>query len=182
MSPTTKALLAAALKKRMAKKALEKITIKELVGDCGVNRQTFYYHFSDIYDLLGWIFQRELIDALRDARLPWQEHFAYIFRYMEENRAFCLAAYHSHGREMVERKLYALVSGMLQEVMDSVPLEAAVTRRDKAFIVDFYTYAFIGLLGSWLNCAVRESPQDMTQHMERLIKTDIFRLLLQLQQ
>ena len=31
---------------------LDKITIKDLVEICGVNRQTFYYHFDDVYDLL----------------------------------------------------------------------------------------------------------------------------------
>lgn len=37
--------LAMALKKRLAAAPPEKITIKELTDDCGVNRQTFYYHF-----------------------------------------------------------------------------------------------------------------------------------------
>ena len=30
-------------------KPLDKITVKDIVDDCGVNRNTFYYHFQDIY-------------------------------------------------------------------------------------------------------------------------------------
>ena len=51
MSVSTKAAFADALKKMMSVKPMEKITVKDLVEICGVNRQTFYYHFDDIYDL-----------------------------------------------------------------------------------------------------------------------------------
>ncbi len=43
----------------MAEHTLNKITVKEIVNRCGVNRQTFYYHFRDIYDLLDWMFINE---------------------------------------------------------------------------------------------------------------------------
>ena len=52
MSVSTKAAFASALKKMMAVKPMEKITVKDLVEICGVNRQTFYYHFDDIYNTL----------------------------------------------------------------------------------------------------------------------------------
>ena len=52
MSLTTKRALAESLKKLLSKKNLDKITVKDIVTDCGVNRQTFYYHFHDIYNHL----------------------------------------------------------------------------------------------------------------------------------
>ena len=52
MSEITKKALATSLKKLLSKKELSKITISNITDDCGVNRQTFYYHFRDIYDLL----------------------------------------------------------------------------------------------------------------------------------
>lgn len=45
MSQMTKQALANSLKSLLQKKTLNKITIKDIVDDCGVNRQTFYYHF-----------------------------------------------------------------------------------------------------------------------------------------
>ena len=48
-SQQTKQALSEALKAMMKKKPLNKITVRELVEDCGVNRKTFYYHFEDIY-------------------------------------------------------------------------------------------------------------------------------------
>ena len=64
MSQITKNALAASLKKLLSKKELSKITITNITEECGVNRQTFYYHFKDIYDLLEWIFTNEVIEEI----------------------------------------------------------------------------------------------------------------------
>lgn len=65
LAPSTKLALANALKKLPQKKFLDDITVKELVEECEVNRQTFYYHFQDIYDLLRWFLEHETSEALR---------------------------------------------------------------------------------------------------------------------
>ncbi|EPZ58986.1 bacterial regulatory s, tetR family protein [[Clostridium] sordellii ATCC 9714] len=59
MSQMTKKSFAASLKKMLAQKTLEKIKVIDITEDCGVNRQTFYYHFKDIYDLLDWVYTDE---------------------------------------------------------------------------------------------------------------------------
>ena len=50
-SLNTKKLIANSLKKAMKTKPLSKITVSELIRDCGINRNTFYYHFDDIYEI-----------------------------------------------------------------------------------------------------------------------------------
>ena len=57
MSQITKKALAASLKKLSGRKSLDKITVIDLAEDCEINRQTFYYHFKDIFDLVEWIFK-----------------------------------------------------------------------------------------------------------------------------
>ena len=64
-SEHTKRQLADALKQCMAQKPLEKISIREITDRCGLRRETFYYHFSDIYDLLKWMFEEEALVLLR---------------------------------------------------------------------------------------------------------------------
>ena len=77
MSQITKQALANSLQNLLKKNPLDKITVKELVEDCGVNRQTFYYHFQDIYDLLDWVFTREAEDAIAENKTyeTWQQDF-----------------------------------------------------------------------------------------------------------
>lgn len=66
MSNITKKALASSLKKILSKKEFNKITINDITEDCGVNRQTFYYHFKDIYDLLEWIYTNEVIGKIKN--------------------------------------------------------------------------------------------------------------------
>ena len=61
----TKRMLADSLKKIMEKKAFSKITVTEIITDCGVNRKTFYYHFSDTYALLHWFLEQETTEVLK---------------------------------------------------------------------------------------------------------------------
>lgn len=43
---------------------LSKITIKDIVEDCGVSRNTFYYHYQDIFELLEDIFEEEIAKVI----------------------------------------------------------------------------------------------------------------------
>lgn len=55
--------LADALKQCMSKMLVEKITVKEIVEECGTTRQTFYRNFKDKYDLINWYFDKILLES-----------------------------------------------------------------------------------------------------------------------
>ena len=83
MAPSTKQALAASLKKLLRRKFLDDITVKEIVADCSVNRQTFYYHFQDIYDLLHFLLDEETGAVLADCS-SWQESLLRAFQYIQD--------------------------------------------------------------------------------------------------
>ena len=49
-------------------KGIDKITVKDLVETCHISRQTFYYHFQDILDVIEWS-ARQAIQKALDASL-----------------------------------------------------------------------------------------------------------------
>lgn len=54
----TKYRMAESIKGLMARMPLDKITVKDIVADCGLTRQTFYRNFKDKYDLVNWYFEK----------------------------------------------------------------------------------------------------------------------------
>ena len=60
----TQKAIAESIKALMKKKSLEKITVSDIVRNCGLNRQTFYYHFKDKYDLVSWIYRNEIVATM----------------------------------------------------------------------------------------------------------------------
>lgn len=175
MSLLTKKALASSLKKLMKKRPLGKITIKDLVADCGVNRQTFYYHFQDIYYLLGWIYNTEVLDSVSDYSTyeTWQQGFLKIFQYVSENREFCMNSYHSLGREYLESFLYDVVFDLLMKVVEEVASGEQVKQEDKKFIADFYTFAFSGIMLNWMKGGLKENPELIIKKLSILIEGDI---------
>lgn len=171
MSLTTKRALAQSLKKLMEKKPLEKITVVDITEDCGVNRQTFYYHFQDIYDLIDWIYINEAETGLGGKKSydTWQEGFLHIFSYILENKSFVRNTFHSVSRDKLERFLYQetafLLMGVIQEKAGNLPIR----EDDMQFIADFYKYAFVGILCDWIERGMKDRPQDIIRRLDRLI-------------
>ena len=54
--------------KQLECRSLDKITVKDIIEEAGVNRNTFYYHFKDIYDLIDKIFEEELQKSLSETQ------------------------------------------------------------------------------------------------------------------
>lgn len=56
----TRECMADTLLELIVTKNPKKITIKEIADSASVDRQTFYYHFSDIYELAAYAYKREV--------------------------------------------------------------------------------------------------------------------------
>ena len=54
MPKNTKQQFSEALDRLLERKSLDRITVSDITDECGLNRQTFYYHFHDIYELIEW--------------------------------------------------------------------------------------------------------------------------------
>ena len=68
MLKNAKEKFAESLRKLLGKKMLDHITIKDIVEDCGVSRQTFYYYFTDIYQIVEWVYTNLVSEALNNNR------------------------------------------------------------------------------------------------------------------
>lgn len=175
MSSITKVALAESLKKLLHIKTLDKITIKDIVEDCGVNRQTFYYHFHDIYDLLGWFFIKEAEKIVGNKRTytTWQQGFLQAFKYVSNDKKLIINAYNSVGREYLENYLYSIVYELLKDIVEEKAEKINVSEEDKKFVADFYKYAFVGLSLEWIRTGMKDEPEIIIEKLSKLIKGDI---------
>jgi len=180
MSQTTKESLAESLKKLMNTTALTKITINDIVKDCGVNRRTFYYHFQDIYALLEWIFETEVASVMAGNKTyqTWQQGFLQIFFYLDQNRKMVLNTYNSIGREYLEAHLYSAVYNLVLDVVDEIAIDVNVSKEKKDFVINFYKFAFVGLLLEWIRTKMTKNPKQIIDNLNNVISGDIHRALL----
>jgi probable dihydroxyacetone kinase regulator len=152
MSLLTEKALAASLKKLLEKKTLDKITVKDITDDCGVNRQTFYYHFHDVYDLVEWIFTQEAKKYISDGitEKNWQEVIADIMSGLLEEKAFIMNAYYSLNRRQLEQFMQSLARPAINDLVMQVAESRTIAQEDIDFVVDIFTFGLVGILTEWV--------------------------------
>ena len=81
MCYSTKKKIADCVRQLMKRKEISKITIGDIMEATGMSRQSFYYHFKDIYDLVEWSCLEDARKALEEKKThdTWQEGFLNIF-------------------------------------------------------------------------------------------------------
>lgn len=175
MAPSTKLALANSLKHLLQKKFLDDITVKEIVEDCEVNRQTFYYHFQDIYDLLHWFLEHETSEALQDAS-TWQDALMGAFRYIQNNHALIYHIYRSGGREHLDCQLFTMSRALTSRLLERSSDGLSLSERDQEFLVDFYMYALAGTMLGWLADDMKEEPAQLAARITFLLEGEFQRV------
>ncbi|MBM7871345.1 putative dihydroxyacetone kinase regulator [Clostridium pascui] len=175
----TKKAIANSLKELMKNIPLNKISVKQIVESCGLNRQTFYYHFQDIYELTEWIYRTEAVESISQYRSydTWTDGLYKIFIYIEENKAFCINTLNSLGRNHLDTYLYSVTNELLMGVVNEVSHNMNVKEEDKKFIGNFYTHAFTGLVIQWMKEGMKENPKNIIEKLSELIEGNFIRAL-----
>ena len=171
MSDITKKALASSLKDLLSKYKFNKITIKDITENCGVNRQTFYYHFKDIYDLLEWIYKNEVILEIEEKATyeTWQQGLMYIFEYVLKNKAFVKNTYYSISKDLLLNFIYAQTNILIMDVIEEKSKNINISNEDKMFIANFYKYGFVGLLQDWIESGMKQKPKVIINKLSVMI-------------
>ena len=169
MASTTKESLGAALIQMLTVKPIDKITVKDLVEICGVNRQTFYYHFDDVYDLLEWVFEADANRVLPSEVVyeHWRDDVMMFFKYLADNSVFALNIYNSNSRIYMLRYFKRRLQGCIRSFAIIVSEGKNIDRTDFEFVVEFYANGIVGLISQWLDLGM-QLPKEITQ--DRFLK------------
>lgn len=173
-SETTCLAISGALKQLMTQKPLERITVAEIMDTCGIRRQHFYYYFTDIYDLLRWTFEKEALELLRQQQgvSPWQNGFLHLFQYINQNRAVCLCALDSLGKESLKRLLEADVSSIVDRAVRQAAVENGLPAHspEVEVVICLVTIMMAGAVESWLRGELTQTPEELTRRIDMMFQ------------
>lgn len=153
-SMNTKKSLANSLRKAMEKKTFSKITVSEIITDCGVNRKTFYYHFQDIYALLKWMLEQDAIEVVKkfDLIVDYEEAITFVMNYVESNDHLINCAYDSIGHDHVKSFFYSDFIALADNLITGAEnkLGKHLDKDYKRFLGKFCTEALSGMMMDWI--------------------------------
>lgn len=183
MNQRTKALLIGEFRALMMEKPMNKITVRELVEKCGVNRKTFYYHFEDITDMLRKMLKQDT-EAIFSCGDLISEHDMIIdlaLDYIEQNRSILNNILSCTGRSELHTFLNANVYKPIYTLVCEVEQKhrLSVENEYKQFIADFCTYAVSGILIDWIENNADRNRDQIKQYISAALSSAIPAALLQ---
>ena len=164
----TKEIIIDAFWQLLEEKTFNKITVQNIVERCALNRNTFYYHFQDIVDLVEWICIEDADKNLKEKGKfnSWQENFLSIFETIKKDKPFIINICRSVP-------LDKLVYPLIYDVVNDKAKDKVVREEDKVFIANFYKYALVSEVLEWIKNDMKEDPQVIVNKISILLKGTI---------
>lgn len=169
-SNITKNALADSLKELGSKKILDKITVSDITNDCGVNRQTFYYHFNDKYELLSWIYTQELfLPITKDLTLDnWGKKLVELFTYMKKEKAFFMNTIKSSNNFFAEY-LDKVLTKLFKKVIKELDFYNHLDEKEKDIYARFFAYGMTGVIVDWTLKGMKEDEAELSEILQSMV-------------
>lgn len=167
-APAAKRALAEAFTDALHTTPLAKITVAGLAASAGVNRQTFYHHFTDVYDLARWVFAAEIADHImaHASYDQWAEGCRELLVYLKEHREQTYAVIRSLRHSDLERFFHRSLRAMMAVIVTELEGDLKLKPADRNFVIDHYTLAVVGHIMHWLATNMADDPTELVARME----------------
>ena len=155
--------------KKDIEKTFDKIAVSELTKRCGLNRQTFYYHFETIIDLYKWVMAEEagpLLEEFKRNPENWKKAVLEILYFIRENHSAVLCALQSIENMHIRSFFYSYFSEIFSAMFDKICQDLDVDRDFKNFIITLHITGAAGLALKWLEGGMKQSPEQITDWLE----------------
>lgn len=180
-SLNTKKTLANSLKELMKKETFSKITITDIINDCGLNRKTFYYHFEDKYALLRWILENEAIEIVKEFNFStdYKEAINFVLDYIDNNEYMISCVYDSIGRDELKRFFANDFNDITFKIITIGEKESnkKLDIKYKQFITELYTEALSGMIVNWIKDKNHLDRNTLIEYIVRTIKESILGII-----
>ena len=175
MASLTKKAIKTSFVKLLNKRPFDKITVKDVVEECGVNRNTFYYYYQDIYELLRDVFEGETM-AISESHMnydSWEEGIIEAAHFAMNNKRMIYHVYNSISREELERYLNSTMEYIMLSFVKKQAEGFDVCEIDIELIAMFYKNALVGTLMDWLSSGMKREPEQIIRRLGQIFEGNI---------
>lgn len=163
----TKLLMSEALKRLIKDRPFSKITVQDIVSECNINRNTFYYHFENNYDLLSFTYEQEvqnIVDSFHEANATVPQAMDFVLDYIDKNIPLCTCAYESLGEQQLKIIFEKDLIEFVRATIDYMALQAETKFSED--LKSFVAYSYSNLLSSQIIWYIRHS-EDLDKEIFR---------------
>lgn len=143
-------------------KKVKKLTVKDIVEGCGITRQAFYYHFSDIPDLLRWLMEQRSDDLLTQCRKAgdMEAQLRQFLRLSANAHPTVKTGLESNYGPELERLIRQNFQNLFSRLVQEQGLLESCAPFQREWFLRYHTQAIQGILRSW-------EPED-TKNLDQI--------------
>lgn len=165
----------------ISERTLDKITVTDIVRACGINRNTFYYYFHDIYALAAAVLEQQM-DAIFSAASPnasFEEIFGVAAAAARRNRRVILHIYQA-DHVLLQTQLYrAVKEHLLKRARAETEASGGAQQEELALTASIYAHAAVGSFVHWLGRGMREPTEQTIRALSALLTQGLRPMLTQ---
>lgn len=167
MSNLTERAIKESFIRLLGEKPLAQITVRMIAEDCGINRNSFYYHFQDIPTLLGEIIREETdrIIAQYPTITSLDQCVDLAFRFALEHKRAVYHICNSANRDLYETSLMNTCEYLVSTYMDTVFGRDTVSEYDRSVAVRFFKCEIFGLAYEWIGSGMKDDAIEGIHHI-----------------
>ena len=169
MCYATKRKIADCVKKLMRKKEIRKITVQDVMDAMNMSRQSFYYHFKDIYDVVEWIECNDFANCIAcETNQTMEEWTIHLFHILDVERPF----FERVVNEMEWPKLLPVISVPIEEQMRSILIcnnRVGDSAEALDFCVHFLTTVYCYYLMDYIYHRTRKTDKELREDVRSLL-------------
>ena len=172
MSQWTKKAIMECFSRQIETIPLDRITVKGIVADCGVTRNTFYYHFEDVFALAKEVLQ-ERLEQMSDPALSgsdWESYLLLLAKQISQNRRTIRNLFHSTKSQEIKLFVEEILSETLGYLFDHLAAGKTIDAQERKAVVDFYRHAVSGFTVDWFEKHADEDPAPLINHISTLVQ------------
>ncbi len=172
MSNFTKIAIKQSFIRLLNERPLKQITVRDIADDCGINRNSFYYHFADIPTLLEEIIteQAEQIIAENPTVESMETCLLAAVRFAWENKRIILHIYHSVSRELYDQYLWKVTDAVVTRYADALLDGEPILEEDRQLFIRYMKGLCYGLSTEWIHTGMHSDIEADIRHLCALKK------------
>ena len=166
----------------LEERPLSEITVKDIVEQCGINRNSFYYHYQDLPTLIEEIVKEEAEAIIKayPSVATIVEGFDAVIEFASHRKRAIMHIYRSVSREVFEKNLMMVCEYFVRSYVNTALAQEHIGDDDKDTIINYYKCVCFGITIDWLNNGMSEDYIKSIRRMFVVGKdfaTEVARLL-----
>lgn len=156
-------------------KSLDKITVKDICEHCEINRNTFYYYFEDIYDVLNAVFEMEKESVLEEIK----DNSSFLDAYKRSasiilnNKKAVIHIYQSKRGDILRNYLEAVIKDFVGRAVEDAAEGYQIKEEDIRYITNFYAFAIAGSTMRWIENGLPPYREELLSRITRSFEVTI---------